>query len=61
VASELKLAAGTLVRITQGGFSVNASLVIDDSVSDGAVCIPFGTEVSAALGDARGPVTLEAV
>jgi NADH-quinone oxidoreductase subunit G len=59
-AAELGLAAGTLVKVSQGGYSSNAILAVDDTVAAGAARIPFGTEVSAALGDACGTVTLEA-
>jgi NADH-quinone oxidoreductase subunit G len=59
-ATELGLAAGIQVKVSQAGYSSNATLAIDDTVAAGSVRIPFGTELSAALGEACGTVTMEA-
>ena len=52
---------GYRVRISQGGASVEMDVSIDPRVVDGCVWIQSGTEASAALGDAFGPVSLERV
>jgi hypothetical protein len=49
------------VRVEQGGHAVVASLVIDETVANGAVRVPFATEVSAALGNANDAIKVSAV
>jgi NADH-quinone oxidoreductase subunit G len=55
------LAHGAQVRVEQGGHAVVASLAIDETVANGAVRIPFATEVSAALGNANNAIAVSAV
>lgn len=60
-ASGLGLSTGSQVRLSQGGYSAIATLMVDGTVADGAVRVPLATEVSAALGNATAPISLEAV
>jgi NADH-quinone oxidoreductase subunit G len=59
-AERLGLNGGAKTKITQGGYTATSVLVVDRTVADGAVRIPVGTELSAALGDVSATVTLEA-
>ena len=59
-AESLGLKAGDDIRVTQGGFSAVATLFVDATVAVGAVRVPLATELSAQLGDATAPITLEA-
>ncbi len=59
-ADSLGLKAGADVRLTQGGYSANATLHVDSTVAEGAVRVPLSTEISAQLGDVVAAITLEA-
>jgi NADH-quinone oxidoreductase subunit G len=59
-AARLGLKAGGNAVISQGGFTATALLAVDESVADGAVRLPTGTELSAALGESVAAITLEA-
>ncbi|MBL8309945.1 MAG: NADH-quinone oxidoreductase subunit G [Burkholderiales bacterium] len=58
--SALGLIANANVRVTQGGYTAQAVLAVDDRVPAGCIHLPFATDVSAALGVSNAPVTLEA-
>jgi NADH-quinone oxidoreductase subunit G len=60
-AKQWGLAHGAPVRVEQGGHALVASLAIDESVANGAVRVPFATEVSAALGHANDAIKVSAV
>jgi len=59
-ARDLGLGNGASVRVRQGEGSATGVLAVDATVADGVVRVPLGTEVSAALGDARLAITVEA-
>lgn len=59
-AASLSLTSGSQVRISQGGSTAVAALAVDESIAVGGVRIPLATELSAALGDASEPITMEA-
>jgi len=59
-ARQIGVGAGAPVRLTQAGYVVNAVLSVDETIATGAVRVPLGTEVSAALGDASAAITVEA-
>ncbi len=52
---------GYRVRVSQGDASLEMDVSIDDRVASGCVRIQSGTDVSAGLGAAFGPVTVERV
>ncbi len=60
-AASLGLVSGSQVRISQGRSTAVATLAVDESVAVGGVRLPLATELSAALGDASEPITMEAV
>jgi len=59
-AASLGLVSGSQVRISQGRSTAVATLSVDESVAVGGVRLPLATELSAALGDASEPITMEA-
>ena len=59
-AKEFGVSHGANVRVEQGAGSALSTLVIDESVANGAVRVPLATEVSALLGAANGPITVSA-
>ncbi len=60
-AAQAGVAAGTDVRVRQGGGECVVSLVVDERVPDGCVYLPAGVAATAALGTVDAPVELTAV
>ena len=60
-AAALALTDGARVRIKAGVTHTETTVALDPAVAPGCVAIALATEVSAALGDANAPVTLEAL
>jgi len=52
---------GYRVRVSQGDAGVEMNVRIDARVADGCVWVQAGTDASASLGAAFGPVTVERV
>jgi NADH-quinone oxidoreductase subunit G len=56
--SELSLKDGDLIRVTQGGQSVDLPATLEVNLAQGAVRISAGTMASAQLGSMFGPITV---
>jgi NADH-quinone oxidoreductase subunit G len=59
-AKQLGLTHGATVKVTQGAGTANSTLTVDGTVPNGAIRVPFATEVSALLGDATQAITVTA-
>jgi len=57
-AMEYGLGDGDTVCITQGEYSVEATVSIDDAIAAKCVALPLGTELSAQLGAQNTSITL---
>jgi NADH-quinone oxidoreductase subunit G len=56
--SELGLKEGDVLRVTQGGQSVDLPSILEANLAKGTVRISAGTMASAQLGSMFGPVTI---
>ncbi|WP_062308396.1 NADH-quinone oxidoreductase subunit NuoG [Polynucleobacter sinensis] len=56
--AELGLKEGDVVRVTQGGQSIDLPALLESNLADGTVRISAGTAASAKLGSMFGPITI---
>jgi NADH-quinone oxidoreductase subunit G len=58
-AKELEIETSARVRVRQGAGSVEAELVLDSAIAEGALLMPAGSCLSSGMGPAWGPVEVE--